>query len=375
MAQTLQTGLHIKGLTADTNTLLVSGSSVDDVFVVKNDGKVGVGTISPTENLDVSGKTKTQNLQITSGATNLGYVLTASDSLGNTEWRFFSGITSVVVSSPMSGTTGLNPVISVQDAKADDLTKGVAAFTSSDFNDNGSGLISIDYVNGQSASGSTKGFLTSSDWNVFNNKQNLITLTTTGTTQAASFNQTTGALNIPQYGGAGGSSLGHNLMFGFGGTGGQTISSNRTYSFGANFISTAIIVSGTSATADRPSRRLLANKTSTITKASVITVITSPGNYASPSSATMQIIVRNVTSGTSITIDSAFPIGGGAIPANNGWFSRTSPSVIVPNRNVLYSLGSGLSVTQGDQIQIRLITPSWTSDASPLSMYVSLFFE
>ena len=374
MAQTLQTGLHIKGLTADTNTLLVSGSSVDDVFVVKDDGKVGVGTISPTEKLDVSGKTKTQNLQITSGATNVGYVLTSSDSLGNTEWSFFSGITSIVVSSPISATTGLNPVISISDAKADNVTKGVATFSSSDFNDNGSGLISIDYLNGQSASGSTKGFLTSADWNTFNNKQNTISITATGTTGPSTFNQTTGELNVPQYGGTGGSSLGHSIIFAFGGSGGQTIQSNRTYSFGGNYITNAIIISGTSAVADRPSRRLLANKTTTITKANVIIQINTPGNYASPSSATFQLIVYNVTSGTSATIDSAFPIGGGAVPANNGWFSSASPTIF-PSRNWLYTLSPGLSVTQGDQIQVRMITPSWTTNASPFSMYVILLFE
>jgi hypothetical protein len=374
MAQTLQIGLHIKGLTADTNTLLVSGSSVNDVFVVNDNGNVGIGTNSPTEKLEVSGKTKTQNLQITSGATNVGYVLTASDSLGNTDWVFFSGITSINVSAPFSATTGTNPIISIGVAKADNITKGVSAFNSSDFNDNNNGLISIDYVNGQSASGLTKGFLTSSDWDLFNNKQNTISITTTGTTGPSTFNSTTGALNVPQYGGVGGSSLGHSIIFAFGGTGGQTIQSSRTYSFGGNYTSSAIIISGTSAVADRPSRRLLANKTSVITKANVITQITSPGNYASPSSATFQLIVHNVTSGTSATIDSAFPIGGGAVPANNGWFSSASP-LIFPSRNWLYTLSSSLVVTQGDQIQIRMITPSWSTNASPFTMYVILFFE
>jgi hypothetical protein len=42
--------------------------------------------------------------------------------------------------------------------------------------------------------------------NALNLKQNLVTLTTTGTTGAATFNQSTGALNIPQYSGGSGSS-------------------------------------------------------------------------------------------------------------------------------------------------------------------------
>lgn len=43
-------------------------------------------------------------------------------------------------------------------------------FTASDFNESGS-TISIDYANAQAASGSAKGFLTASDWTIFNSKQ------------------------------------------------------------------------------------------------------------------------------------------------------------------------------------------------------------
>ena len=53
-------------------------------------GTVGIGTTSPSEKLDVSGKTKTINFQMTSGATN-GYVLT-SDASGNATWQASSGV-------------------------------------------------------------------------------------------------------------------------------------------------------------------------------------------------------------------------------------------------------------------------------------------
>lgn len=56
-------------------------------------------------------------------------------------------------------------------ASANGVDRGISTFNSSDFDDNGSGVISIDYANGQSASGANKGFLTSSDWTTFNNKQ------------------------------------------------------------------------------------------------------------------------------------------------------------------------------------------------------------
>ena len=82
----------------------------------------------------------------------------------------------ISTSSPLSGGGDLtaNRTISIADAAADGSTKGAAAFTASDFN-SAAGVISIDYTNGQAASGSTKGFLTSADWTTFNGKQNAIT--------------------------------------------------------------------------------------------------------------------------------------------------------------------------------------------------------
>lgn len=52
----------------------------------------------------------------------------------------------------------------------------------------------------QQAGASASGFLSSTDWNTFNNKQNTISLTTTGTSGVATLIGTT--LNIPNYGGA-----------------------------------------------------------------------------------------------------------------------------------------------------------------------------
>jgi len=58
-------------------------------------------------------------------------------------------------------------------ALADGQTKGISTFSSNDFNSS-IGVISIDYANGQSADTNNKGFLTSSDWNNFNGKANLV---------------------------------------------------------------------------------------------------------------------------------------------------------------------------------------------------------
>src|SRR4030095_5641619 len=63
------------------------------------------------------------------------------------------------------GTGGSSP----GDAVADGSTKGVATFLANDFN-SATGLISLDYANAQAASAVAKGFLTATDWSVFNSK-------------------------------------------------------------------------------------------------------------------------------------------------------------------------------------------------------------
>lgn len=53
-------------------------------------GNIGIGTTTPSEKLDVNGKTKTTTLQVTTGAT-AGHVLT-SDAAGNATWTAASSI-------------------------------------------------------------------------------------------------------------------------------------------------------------------------------------------------------------------------------------------------------------------------------------------
>lgn len=107
-------------------------------------------------------------------------------------------VTSVTGTSPISSSGGTTPAISIQDAAADNTTKGACTFDSLDFNAT-AGLIRIDYANAQSASATNKGFVTSTDWSTFAGKQDAITLTTTGTSGAATLIGST--LNIPQYAG------------------------------------------------------------------------------------------------------------------------------------------------------------------------------
>ncbi|MFN5866645.1 MAG: beta strand repeat-containing protein, partial [Candidatus Kapaibacterium sp.] len=104
-----------------------------------------------------------------------------------TELGYLSGVTSAIqtqidakvpttrtvsTTSPLSGGGALssNLTLSIADAAADGTNKGAAAFTANDFNA-ASGVVSIDYTNGQAASASANGFLSSADWSTFNGKQ------------------------------------------------------------------------------------------------------------------------------------------------------------------------------------------------------------
>lgn len=109
-----------------------------------------------------SGSGDTEEITLGSGLTMTGTTLSASGA---------AGVTSIATTSPITGgtitTTG---TIGINNAAADGSTKGAASFTAADF-DASSGNVSIDYTNGQAAATSTKGFLTSTDWNTFNGKQ------------------------------------------------------------------------------------------------------------------------------------------------------------------------------------------------------------
>jgi hypothetical protein len=103
-------------------------------------------------------------------------------------------VTSVTATSPLTGGTITSTgSIGIQDAAADNTTKGASTYFPADFNSS-AGAISIDYVNTQKASASQPGALSSSDWSLFNGKQNAISLTTSGTGAATFVGNT---LNIP----------------------------------------------------------------------------------------------------------------------------------------------------------------------------------
>ena len=124
--------------------------------------------------------------------------------LKSSDWNTFNGkqnagtyVTAVAGTLPISSTGGTTPAISIANALADGSTKGAASFTANDFTSS-SGNISINYTSGQAASSTTKGFLTSTDWNTFNGKQNAGTYVTsvTGNSPISSSGGTTPAVSI-----------------------------------------------------------------------------------------------------------------------------------------------------------------------------------
>jgi len=159
-----------------TNTFDYPGSITSATWngntVAANRG--GTGQSSPFVAGGIAYGSSTTALGVTPIGT-AGQVLTSAGA-GTPTWTTpaTGTVTSVTGTSPIASSGGATPAISIADAVADGTTKGAATFTASDFNAT-SGVVSIDYTNGQAASGSTKGFLTSTDWTTFNSKQATIT--------------------------------------------------------------------------------------------------------------------------------------------------------------------------------------------------------
>lgn len=154
------TTFNSKGTVTNVSALTL-GSTGTDVS-----SSVATGTTTPVITLNIP----------SSSATNRGL-------LTSTDWSTFNAKGNGTVTSVAAltiGTTGT------------DLSSTVATGTTTP-------VITIQVP---TASGTNRGALSSTDWTTFNSKQNALTLTTTGTSGAATLVGAT--LNIPQYSGGGG---------------------------------------------------------------------------------------------------------------------------------------------------------------------------
>jgi hypothetical protein len=163
-------------LTTTGNSGVSSYNNTTGVLNVPNYTLAGLGGISLTS---LSG-TAPITYNSSTGAIGITQANTSTNGfLSSTDWNTFNG-------------------------KQNALTLGNVTEVASNvlmFPDGGTnktiGNLSIQVVQ---SGASTNGYLSSTDWTTFNNKQATVTLTTTGTSGAATFSA--GTLNIPQYAGA-----------------------------------------------------------------------------------------------------------------------------------------------------------------------------
>ena len=147
------TGINYNGVTG-----VITNSAPDQLVTLTSGTGISVGGSYP--NFTITNSSPDQIVSLTGGTS-----ISIAGSYPNFTINYTGGggtVTAVTASAPLSSTGGTTPNISITQA-----------------------------------SGSTNGYLSSTDWNTFNNKQNALTLTTTGTSGAATLIGAT--LNIPQY--------------------------------------------------------------------------------------------------------------------------------------------------------------------------------
>jgi hypothetical protein len=176
------------------------------------------------------------------------------------------------------------------------------------------------------ASGSTDGYLSSTDWNTFNNKQSSITLTTTGTTGAATLVGST--LNIPLYSSGATSFLCANHLA-------NTIAASTTSYNG--FISGAFVTA-----ANEYTRNFLIPVASTAGNYSIQTITTQPATGA------LIFTIRKNSVDTAITI---------TVPAGSaGAISTTATTVAFSALDRISIKVQNLATTASAQITHQSIT-------------------
>ena len=148
-------------------SLAFTGTDTKTLTLNQTDGGTVTGTFT-----DLQGITSSDTASMLTNYLRTGVAASTYLTQSNASSTYTPLTRSISTTSPLSGGGDLsaNRTLTIADAAADGSTKGAASFTAADFNAS-SGNISIDYTNGTAASGSTKGFLTSTDWTTFNNKQ------------------------------------------------------------------------------------------------------------------------------------------------------------------------------------------------------------
>jgi hypothetical protein len=210
--------IHLNGTIYTTNLDVASSAHFTDVYLlgqtylqgqlsdsVNNIGSVGQVLVSFN-----TGGTKWQTLSYVPLTRTITINGETHDLSINRTWTVATGVMDITTSSPLGTSGGATPNLSIQ--KASSTLDGYLSSTDwNTFNNKGTGSVtSVTATTPLVSTGgttpnltilqsgtSTNGYLSSADWNTFNNKQGAITLTTTGTSGAATFAANT--LNIPNY--------------------------------------------------------------------------------------------------------------------------------------------------------------------------------
>ena len=161
----VEVGTKVTTPSGDNLELIPGGTSSGSIVIA--DGLDGQISLNPSG----TGTVKLDGVELDNSNIATGYVLKAS-STTVAGWAAESGggggtVTGVTGTAPISSSGGTAPAISIAQSDA-----------------------------------TTNGYLSSTDWTTFNNKQDALTLTTTGSSGAATLVGST--LNIPQYSGGGG---------------------------------------------------------------------------------------------------------------------------------------------------------------------------
>ena len=167
--------------TGGTGAVVGTGVAITIADAQANGSTKGAATFTANDFNDSSGVISIDYANGQAASTTVKGFLTSAGFVTFNNKQAALTIGNLTASLPISQTGGTGAVvgtgvaITIADAQANGSTKGAATFTANDFNDS-SGVISIDYANGQAASTTAKGFLTSAGYVTFNNKQAALTL-------------------------------------------------------------------------------------------------------------------------------------------------------------------------------------------------------
>ena len=182
------------GVASANLSLLISGSSLAIGTALANDLTLGTNnaanlTIKSGGNVLINTQTDAGFRLDVNGTARVSGVLTLSSTISNGTYTYT--LPSATGTLALVGGAGVGTVTSVAA-----LTLGTSGTDLSSTVANGT-TTPVITLNVPTASGSNRGVLSSTDWTTFNSKQGTITLTTTGSSGAATFVSNT--LNIPQY--------------------------------------------------------------------------------------------------------------------------------------------------------------------------------